>query len=91
MEDEARMPVEPAANLWVLVGSIVVENDMDDLAGRDVRLNCVEKANELLVSVALHAAAEDLAFQDVERGEQRRGAVPLVVVGHRTAAAGLER
>jgi hypothetical protein len=48
------------------------------------------------MAVALHAAADDLVFQhaerlSVERGEQRRGAVPLVVVGHRSTAALLQR
>jgi hypothetical protein len=32
------------------------------------------------MAVALHAAADDLAFQDVERGKQSGGAVPLVIM-----------
>ena len=51
----------------------------------------IEEADELLMAVALHAAADDLAFEDVEGGEQRGGAVALVVVGHRPAAARLHR
>ena len=43
------------------------------------------------MAVALHAAADDLAFQHVERGEQAGGAMPLIVVGHRPAAALLHR
>jgi hypothetical protein len=35
MEDEARMPTEPGANLAMLVGSVIVEDDVDNLAGRD--------------------------------------------------------
>jgi hypothetical protein len=31
--------------------------------------------------------ADDLAVEDVEGGEQGRGAVALVIMGHRTAAA----
>ena len=42
----------------------------------------VEEANELLMPVALHVAADDGAVEDVERGEQRRGAVPFVVMRH---------
>ena len=38
-----------------------------------------------------HAAAEHRAVQDVERGEQRGGAVADIVVGHRPGLAGLER
>lgn len=51
----------------------------------------VEEANELLVAVARHAAAEDGAVEHVERGEQGGGAVPLVVMGHRPSLAGLEQ
>ena len=36
MEGEARMPVEPVTDLRVLVGGIVVDDDVDQLAGRDL-------------------------------------------------------
>jgi hypothetical protein len=91
MEDEAGVPVEPSPNLGVLVRGVVVEDDMDDLAGGNVGFDRIEKANELLMAMALHAAADDLAFQDVERGKQGRGAMPLVVMRHRRAAALLHR
>ena len=38
-----------------------------------------------------HVAADDGAVEHVERGEERGGAVPLVVVGHRAGAALLHR
>ncbi len=41
--------------------------------------------------VSLHAAAEHGAVEDVERREQGRGAMALVVMGHGSAFAGLER
>ena len=40
-----------------------------------------------MLAVALHAAADDLAFKYIESGEQRGGAVTLVIVGHRFGAA----
>jgi hypothetical protein len=43
------------------------------------------------VTVALHAAADDRAFEYVERGEQSGGAMAFVVVGHGAAAALLDR
>ena len=39
------------------------------------------------MSVALHAAADDGAVEDVEGGEQGGRAVALVVVGHGAGAA----
>ena len=43
------------------------------------------------MAVALHVAADDRAVEHVERGEQRGGAVALVVVGHGAGAALLHR
>jgi len=40
---------------------------------------------------ALHAAADDLAFEDVQGGEQGGGAVALVIVGHGGATSFLHR
>jgi hypothetical protein len=73
------------------VGGIVVEDDVDHLAGRHIGVDGIEEADELLMAVALHAAADDLAIEYVERGEQRGGAVALVIVGHSAGAAFLHR
>src|ERR1700745_2573784 len=51
----------------------------------------LRKRIKLLVTMALHAAANDLAFEDIESGEQRRCAMSFVVVGHRAGAALLHR
>src|SRR5215472_9626919 len=85
------MPAEPGAHLGVLVAAVVVEDDVHDLPGGDLGLESVEKPDELLMPVALHATADDLTFEHVERGKQGRRAVALVVVGHRPAPAGLQR
>ena len=68
------MAIEPGANVRMLVGGIVVENDVDDLTDRNLRLDGVQKSNEFLMTMALHIATDDRAVEDVERGEQRRGA-----------------
>ena len=39
------------------------------------------------MAVALHAAVADLAFENVEGGEERRHAVAFVIVSHRADAA----
>ena len=59
--------------------------------GRHFALDSVEKADEFLMSVALHTAPDDLAFKDVERDEQGGGAVALVTVCHGGAAPLLHR
>ena len=70
VEDPARVPDQPAPHLGMLVGGIVVEDHMGHLAGRHGALDRVEEAQELLVAVALHGAAEHRAVEDVARGEQ---------------------
>ena len=75
----------------MLVGRMVVDDGMDHLPDRDLLLDGVEEADELLVAMALHVAADDGAVENVEGCEQRGGAVTFVVVRHRPGAAGLHR
>jgi simple sugar transport system ATP-binding protein len=42
----------------VFVGGIIVENHVDHLAGRDLALDCVQEADELLIAVARMAVLE---------------------------------
>ena len=80
MEDEPRVAIEPGVNFRMLVGGIVVENDVDDLTSRNLRLDGIQELDEFLMTMALHVAADDRAVEDVECGKQRRGAVSLVRV-----------
>src|SRR5580765_7484112 len=48
-------------------------------------------ADELLVAMALHVAADDGAVEDVEGSEQCGRAVTFVVVGHRASTSRLHR
>ena len=73
------------------MGGIIVEDDMDRLASRDLALDSIEEADEFEVAVALHAAADHGSVEYAEGGEQGGGAVPLVVVRHGLAASRLDR
>ena len=53
----------------MLVAAVVIEDDVDDLADPRLGLDCVEKANELPVPMALHAAADNFAVEHVEGGK----------------------
>ena len=90
MESPPRMAHQPLTHLGMFVGGVVVGDGMDELAGRHSRVDRVEEADELLMPVLLHATANDLAVQHVERGKQRGGAVPDVVVLVWTAADGID-
>src|ERR1019366_5714842 len=69
---------------WIAFQSIV-----DRLS--HLRLDGVEKADELLVPVAVHVAANDGAVEDVEGGKQCRRTVALVILGHGPGTALLHR
>src|ERR1700735_1308009 len=71
---------EPGQHLRMVVGGIIVEDGVDHLAGRHGPLDGCDEADELLMSMARHAATDDLAFEHAERGEQGRRAVAVVIV-----------
>ena len=73
MEGEARVPDEPLADLGVRLGGVVVEDGADRLAGGHLCFDQVEKADEFLMAVALHVAADHIPVEHVERSKQRCG------------------
>ena len=85
------MTLQPAPDLGGFMRGVVVEDHVDELSGRDLALQRVEEADELLVAVSLHALPDDLAFEHMEGGKQGRGAVALVVVRHCSASTRLDR
>ena len=87
VEGEAAMTIKPGPNLGVLMGGVVVENNVDGPVRRNLGVDRVQEANELLVSVALHITTDDRPIEHVQSGEERRGSVALVIVGHGAQAA----
>lgn len=90
MEGPAGVADEPGADLGVLVGGVVVDHGVNHFPGGHRGLDLVQEADELLMPVALHVAADHRAVQHVQRGEQRRRAVSDVVMGHRPGPAFLD-
>jgi len=88
---ESRIPFEPGFNLFVLMGGVVVADDMDVLSLGNIAADQVEKANPFLVAMLFHAGANDFAAEGIHCGEQRGCAIALVIMGHCLAAALLER
>jgi hypothetical protein len=82
---------EAFQNLGLLAGDAVVDDGVDDLAGRDGALDGADEAGELLVAMAPHAAPDHRSAEDDERGEQCRRAAALVVAGRPPAFAVRER
>ena len=91
VERPSRIAFEPSADIGMLVGGVVVDDGVDRLPRRNLSFDDIEEADELLMAMALHVAADHRAVEDVHRGEQRRRSVPLVVVRHGSGAALLQR
>src|SRR6202521_4534393 len=82
---------QPLHDVGMLVGGIVVDNDMDRLFLGHSGLDEVQKPDELLMAMALHALANNLAFKDIERREQGGNAMALVIMGCGAGAPLLHR
>ena len=91
MERPSRMTGQPFDDVGMLVGGVIVDDGVDELAGGDRPLHGVEEADEVLMAMLGHAAPDHGSIEDIERREQRRRAIALVIVGHRPALAGLDR
>jgi hypothetical protein len=70
VEDKPPMFFEPLHDVGMLVGGIVVDDDMDRLFLGHSGLDDVEKPDELLMAMALHALADHLALKNIERRKQ---------------------
>ena len=77
MKEKSGMLREPFQDIRVLMGCVIIDDDVNSELSRHSGLDHVEEADELLMPVALHTLADDLAFEDVEGSEQCGGAVPL--------------
>lgn len=81
------MARQASAHDGMLEGGVVVEDCADDLAGADLALDGDEEAEELVVAMALHVAADHGPVKHVHCREQGGRVVPFVFVGHGPEAA----
>jgi len=82
---------EPGLNVGVLVGGVVIDDQMQlQVLGR-LAVDQTQKLQPLLVAMPLLAQRDDRAVEGVERSEEGRCAVPLVVVRHGAGAPALHR
>ena len=73
-------PLQPRPNIWVLVGCIVVDDQMQrDVVGH-FAIEFLEEGEPFGVRVFWPDEAGNLAVEIVQRGKERDGAVPDVVM-----------
>jgi len=88
---EARMLLQPRLHLGMLVGGIVVGDQVHSQALGRLGIDPAQELEPFLVAMARHALADDAAGGDLEGGEQGRGSMALVVMRHGAAAALFQR
>jgi len=91
MQLETGMLFQPGLHLGRLVGGVVVEDQVDVAGFFHGPVDAAQETQELLGTVTRHAFPDYEARLDVQRGEERGGAIALVVVGHRGRAPLLQR
>ena len=91
MEGPAEIILQPVRDGLVLVGGVVVHDGVDLPFGGYLLVDPAEERDELLMPVVVGLVADDRPVQNVQRGEQRRGPVPLVLVRHRRGLPQLHR
>src|SRR5689334_24764291 len=82
MDVEARLARQPGFDPRMFVSGIVVRDQMDLAAGRNVAVEVVKKREEFLVAMARFALGDDRTIEHVERREQGGGAVAEVIMGY---------
>ena len=81
MHVEAGMAVEPSTDRGMLMGGVIVGDDVDVETGRGLVIDGFEKGEPLLMAMARRQAGDQLALEIIERGKQGQGAVPHVIMG----------
>src|ERR1700750_742196 len=75
------MTRQPALDDLMLMGGVIVQNNVDALAQRNFAVDVLEKFQPLAVGVFLGGVSDDFALQVIQRGKESDGAVAIVIVG----------
>src|SRR6516225_6967859 len=69
MEVKTGMPDKPSLDPWMLVRRIIIGDAVNIQLLRRCLVNSSQEFEELLMTVPRHTLADNLAFQDIERGK----------------------
>ena len=86
MQEDAFLAFDPSEYLLVLVGRVVVQNDVDLLTLGNRLVDLSQESQHLLVAMLAISLADHLTRCHIQRREQRGRTVTLVIVRHRRAA-----
>ena len=91
MQMESGMTRDPGFDLRMLVGPVVVNDQVHIQPGRCLAVDLFEEADKLLMRMTRHAVADHFAIEHAQSGEQCCRPVALVIVRHGAAASLLDR
>ena len=91
MQVKARVLVEPKLDLVMLVGGVVVEDQVEIEGFGRLLIDGAQEAQKLLMAVTPHALSDDRTGGDIKGGEQRSCSMPLIIMGHRAGPPLLDR
>ena len=80
MQMEAWVAFQPGSYTRMLMGSVVVDDQMQLQIGGHFGINAFQKANEFLVSVTGHAIADHSSVEHIESSKERSRTVSFIVV-----------
>jgi len=84
---KARMSSHPGFYARMLVGRVIVHDQMKVQLGRSFRIDFFEEADEFLMAVSRHAVSDHFSIKHAEGRKQRGCAVAFVIVRHGPAAS----
>src|SRR6476660_1671182 len=76
MQFEARMTRQPAFNDRMLMGGVIIQNDVDALAQRNFAVDLLEEFQPLAVGVFLGGASDDFALLSAGSTQCASSALP---------------
>src|ERR1700759_424940 len=74
------MTRQPALDDLMLMGGVIVQNNVDALAQRNFAVDVLEKFQPLAVGMFLGGVSDDFALQVIQRGKESDGAVAIVIM-----------
>jgi hypothetical protein len=81
MQLGARMTCQPAFDDRMFMVGVIIQNDVDVLAQRNLLVDLLEKLQPLAVAVFLCGVSDDFALQIIQRGKECHRTVAVVIVG----------
>ena len=88
---EAGVAAQPLLDGGMLMGGIVVDDEVQVQVWGGLPIHLSEELEPLLVAVSRRAGGDEPAVGQVEGCEEGCGAIALVVMGHGPAASSLQR